>query len=279
MAFRFVAFQPTLAQRARRILADWQSRIRFEPNGHRYSVLVGDQWVIRPSVTTILQGLNKPALVDWSARVQQEADIRVAFDEVYGGQVSGGLTFDQFAAHFRAKAGKEKEHAKVLRRASDHGTQLHSLIEQHVRVELGLGPKPPEAGEIALRAFAAWLEWYRDSRIRPVAVEKRVFSATFDYCGSVDFLGVREGRLIQTDWKSSKGIWPEMRLQQVAYAHALQEMGIDNDGEPIRKVLVKIPKLDRPIVEEYKVPDGHAALRAFAALREVYRWTNAEVTE
>jgi hypothetical protein len=51
-----------------------------------------------------------------------------------------------------------------------------------------------------------------------------VYSREHDYAGTLDVVGEVDGQLAVVDWKTSKAVYDEMRLQAAAYAQAWAEM-------------------------------------------------------
>lgn len=213
-------------------LAAWQDRITLKKvgRGHRYSL---DGKATYPSVTTILGARVSPRLIDWSARVQFEADAEVAYRLVCG--YEAGLPLgtttpprDRFIEAFKASAGAERENQKQLREAGALGTEVHKLIERWVRTRLGETVPEPEVSDEALRVGRGFAAWAESVELEPVVIEQRLVHVGFGYAGTMDLLAYStvagERRLDVWDFKTSKGIYPEMRIQSGAYRDALHHM-------------------------------------------------------
>jgi hypothetical protein len=254
--------------------------IRMDKRRHRYEILryvpgEGNVWEVAPSVTQVIDALNKPALIPWAAKVQQEADIAVAWRAAQDAS-ERAETFaerftdaDSFEARFRELAGQEKEHRKQLKAAEELGTQVHALIEHHLKGLLGIDVPAPEVSDEAHFCYSDFERWAKDAQLRPVALERIVVSHRHGFCGTLDFIGWCEGHLEVLDWKTSNGIYPEMRLQSVAYRKAVEEMGLPLPGGR----LIRLPKDKAEPPEVYVVKDDpDAAFGAFLGLLAAHRW-------
>lgn len=254
-----------------------RTRVRRD-RWHRYEVKVGGEWRRMAGVTSVIDCLNKPALVSWSARIQQEADIETAW-RLFCNEDNhvAAMAREDFAARFRDLAGKEKEHQKQLKAAGELGTDLHLLIENWCRTKMGETVKPPTIKiEKAFYVYAGFEAWAKSVDLLPIAIEAPVYSLTHGYAGTLDCLGLVNGELTLLDWKSSPRIYPEMRLQNIAYRTALEEM----TGAKAEGLLVRLPKAgedDDLNVEPVPIEDDvNATFDIFRALVPVYGWVKAQ---
>src|SRR5262245_61701239 len=74
-----------------------------------------------PSVTTILNVLNKPALVPWAAAQERTATMETAADLYADLHGSAQLPRSMFLTTLEARLGKTKAHVKQLAKAADIG--------------------------------------------------------------------------------------------------------------------------------------------------------------
>ncbi len=181
-----------------------------------------------PAVTTILNRLSKPALIQWAADCAVE-HIR----EHWLGDAPLDVAKRQAILAEAAKAHEVKRDT-----AGDLGTTVHHCARQlmagapYVRYE-GLGEKP-------LEALGRLLAWKREAKVEPIALERRVMSLRHMYAGTTDFFGRIDGRLAVLDYKTSRRIYDEFWLQAAAYEVALREqLGLI---EPISRVLIHLDK-------------------------------------
>lgn len=128
------------------------------PEGRRYKVPSGKLY---PSVTTVTGHLDKDWYASWVARVGEE------------------------------------EAARISKKATDRGTRIHSLCEDHL---LGNNPMPE------LVDMDMW------SDLKPVidkidnihALESKLYSDKLEVAGTVDCIAEFDGRLSVIDFKTSK---------------------------------------------------------------------------
>ena len=128
------------------------------PEGRRYKVPSGKLY---PSVTTVTGHLDKDWYTSWVARVGEE------------------------------------EAARISKKATDRGTRIHSLCEDHL---LDKNPMPE------LVDMDMW------SDLKPVidkidnihALESKLYSDKLEVAGTVDCIAEFDGRLSVIDFKTSK---------------------------------------------------------------------------
>ena len=144
-------------------------------------------------VTTILNNLgwNKNILVAWARRT--------------------------------ALAGEDPD--AVLKEAGTIGTLAHYLCESHIK-----GEKPEmsdysaEQIEKAENAFLGYLEWEKMTKPKYEAIELKMVSEKYRVGGTADFIARINGTLVLGDFKTSKGIYPEMTAQLAAYRKMYLEL-------------------------------------------------------
>jgi hypothetical protein len=136
------------------------------------------------------------------------------------------------------KADKEE-----LDAAAETGHAAHDWIEQYIKALLNdadhrrlelLAHFPLD--ERAANACVAAGEWMADHNVRWIATERKIFSLTHSYAGTLDGLARVDScdkpaccphpfkdRLTLVDWKTSNYLYLEYLLQTAAYQHAHQE--------------------------------------------------------
>ena len=137
-------------------------------------------------VTTILNNLgwNKNVLVAWARRT--------------------------------ALAGEDPE--AVMKEAGNIGTLAHYLCETHIKgEEPDVTDYSEEQIEKAENAFLGYLEWEKMTKPKYEAIELKMVSEKYKIGGTTDFIARINGTLVIGDWKTSKGIYPEMYCQLAAY--------------------------------------------------------------
>lgn len=215
-----------------------------------------------PSVTTILNAIGKPALINWSAKVEREAVLEAArklWKDIPNRNI---MKSDVFISTLIERIGPEKQAQKLKDKAGDIGTQIHEMAEWTLRTELGqvVGEKPA-INEQAEWGFMAWEDWAKKANLVPKHIEQVCWSNKHGYAGTFDLLGESNipgrrrgekkmvddwdnchGRVnVMSDWKSGKGIYPEAKLQIAAYVEAGIEMGHVERGTC--GLIVRVPKV------------------------------------
>ena len=238
------------------------------PAGRFYEV-DGD---LHPSVTHVLQCIAKPALVGWSAKEERKIVVEAASMLYADETVAGDLSRATFVALLAGAVGRTRGHQRQLRKAAEIGTGAHLLIEWHVRKQLDepVGPEPTVADE-SLWAFMAWQDWAAEVKLEPILCEQIVYSRQYGYAGTMDLLANVRGVPTLLDWKTGKAVYAESFLQNVAYQHALVEMG---HAAADVGAIVRLPKnIGDPVFEVVEVPDDFDGLFAtFLATLKLWRW-------
>lgn len=226
-----------------------------------------------PSVTTILQVIGKPALINWAAKVERELVT----------EVSCGLYQDAMALPQKLSAtawitsladrlGKTKASQRELAKASEIGSQAHSLIEWTLKAKMLQQPGPaPKISDKAQWSFMAWEDWARSVELKPLFVEQVVYSEQYGYAGTLDLLAEVNGKLTVLDWKTGKAVYSEAHLQNAAYRQAIREMG---HGDPVQGIIVRLPKVETdPAFEAVEALPEDECFKTFLQFFEGWKWT------
>ena len=137
-------------------------------------------------VTTILNNLgwNKNVLIAWSRRM--------------------------------ALSGEDPD--AVLKEAGAIGTLTHYLCECDIKGEKAdTEDYSAEQIEKAENAFLGYLEWKKITKPKYEAIELKMVSEKYKVGGTTDFIANINGSLVLGDFKTSKGLYPEMTAQLAAY--------------------------------------------------------------
>lgn len=172
----------------------------------RYYTIDGRKF---PSVTSILNVLNKPQLVNWAARVTRDY-IKQELFAFKRADSYRDLDLDNLLAK------SAKEHDRVRNAAADHGIAVHSSIASYIGKKSSVAHNDP--------AIIAFRQWQDTVQFEPLASERFVFSREHGYAGTPDLIGTLNGRLALLDIKTGRGVYPEYKLQLAAYAVAWGEM-------------------------------------------------------
>lgn len=145
---------------------------------------------IVPGVTTVLQVLNKPALVRWANRLGLAGIDSTKY--VDDKAAIGELAHQMIADYLRGEKTDTSEYSKVQ-------------IDQ------------------AENALLSFFEWEKSNQIEPIFIEEPIVSETWKFGGTVDCFGKVNNKLTLLDFKTSASIFPEMKIQVAAYCILLAE--------------------------------------------------------
>lgn len=106
----------------------------------------------------------------------------------------------------------------VLKEAGTIGTLTHYLCESHIK---GVKPEIHEYSKEQIgkaeNAFLGYLEWEKMTKPKYEVVELKMVSSKYRVGGTTDFVARINGSLVIGDFKTSKGLYPEMIGQLAAY--------------------------------------------------------------
>jgi predicted RecB family nuclease len=142
-----------------------------------------------PSVTTVLQILNKPFLMKWA-------------------------NFMGF---------KRKNIDAILEESAMVGTIVHELIHAYMTKAYYIWTGLRVAKTLVMAYFNSFLEWKKTHTIEMIFMEEQLISDR--YAGTSDFYGVVDGKFTILDFKTSKKPYSSMFLQLAAYCIILEAMG------------------------------------------------------
>jgi hypothetical protein len=145
-----------------------------------------------PGVTTILNIINKPALVPWANRLGLE-----------------GIKTTEYVDHL-----------------ADIGTLAHRMIQCHLTSEeLDTSDYTPNQVSTAENSVLSFLEWQKGKEMETILSEEQLVSEALGFGGTVDWYGELGTKLTLVDLKTGKAIYDEMIFQVAAYDWLLGENG------------------------------------------------------
>lgn len=217
-----------------------------------------------PSVTTILNNINKPALVNWAA-------LEVAKYAVETQPSWTGLG-DSEAVDLLKRAPYRNSRKKM-----DIGSAVHIAVDAHIKQGTQAATwEPPEVPDIDLLPYIAGAVRFLDDHVRRIIGSELTFvNLTYRYAGTCDLLAItKDGPLAVIDWKTGKRLYPEVALQLAAYAN--NEFSVNPDG-----TRVKHPPITAAIAVHLDGEGGYTAqpveldgqlFKTFVALRTLQKW-------
>lgn len=154
-----------------------------------------------PSVTTILDVLDKPALTRWAAK--SVAEFAVANKDAWVGLPDDAATDMLKGSPWRTRD-----------KAAATGTDAHSILESFAN---GVVPQflPPGVPTEVVNGLA---EFWTTHTPKVIACEQTIWNSTIGYAGSFDLIAELDGVSTLIDLKTSSGVYGTMGLQLAAYA-------------------------------------------------------------
>lgn len=228
--------------------------LRPHGNGHRYYATLPDGTSkMLKRVTTILETLNKPALIPWA--VGQTLD--ACREKVQPGTA---YTEEQLAETWEWAKGAQH---RTKTEAAQYGTRAHQLIENYLHT--GYQPVLHFEPEPVQNCYALFEEWWATQNLTVLDLEAYVADLNLGYGGTIDCLArTPAGDLVLLDWKTSKAVYPEMLLQVVAYGGAMAAMGL---GMPGSASILRVGKEDAA----FEVVDAWTTIEEARGLYHVWK--------
>ena len=200
------------------------------------------------SVTTILQIINKPALMYWFGK------------EVYYAMLKDPTIDEKTALQAPYKtSGKAKQ----------RGTTVHSIVEAFKSTEKRIENIPMHYRDYAM----AFYDFMQDFNIEILEKEKSLISEKHKIGGTLDMYARVGKKKMIIDVKTGKGIYQETGLQMSAYANMYRELG--KEVEEIAVLLLITGKNGRP-TGKYKFQTMRENFDAFIACKKLYSYINRE---
>ena len=200
--------------------------IDLEYDDVKHTYMVGDRKV--PSVTRVVDAVFPKYLTEWAATAGADH-----WKENYGEDA------DMYN-------GIRNAHKQISHKAQEIGLEVHKWIELYIKVKMIDGETAteyPEAVKIPMQNFH---DWVKSREIEWLACEKKVYSRSWEYAGTIDALAKINGKLCVIDFKTSAKIYKEYYLQVSAYCNAIGEMM----GElPKLGVIVRVDKEEEKFQE------------------------------
>ncbi len=200
--------------------------IDLEYDDVKHTYMVGDRKV--PSVTRVVDAVFPKHLTTWAAQAGADywANNYGDDEDMYNGILNA--------------------HKQISHNAQEVGLEVHKWIELYIKVKMIDGETAteyPEAVKVPMQNFHDWVE---SREIEWLAYEKKVYSRSWEYAGTIDALAKINGKLCVIDFKTSAKIYKEYYLQVSAYCNAIGEMM----GElPKLGVIVRLDKEEEKFQE------------------------------
>lgn len=163
-----------------------------------------------PSVTTILDEANKPALLPWAAGCGARALARMLAD---------GVSMDDALDRVRIEWQRERK------AAADAGTRAHELLEAWAKDEPADADLDDDGDREAHRLYRAGVAHLQATSSTVLASEVALVgqhpTTGMAYGGTFDLIVERAGRLWLADWKTGARVYGDSVVPQLAAYHML----------------------------------------------------------
>ena len=191
---------------------------------------------IVPGVTTVIGLLAKPALVPWAWKLGMQGE----------------------------------DMNKVRDMAADIGTATHYMVECTLKGETpDFQYTTPFVKECALKMMPAFLKYMKENPAETFGSEIQLVSEKWQYGGCIDWIArpASTGLLTIRDIKTSAGIYPEYRIQLVAYKEMWNEIHPETPIEAVEAL-----HLDKKtgLLTVYPFDDLSNEWEIFKHLRAIY---------
>ncbi len=183
-------------------LYDKKITIRFDDGRH---VFYGPNGEYLTSVTGVTGVIDKSGpLMYWAVNLARD----YLLEKIQSGQI---VEMDIIEA--------SKQHRAFKKKAADMGTQIHQWCSDWI---LGKKPKMPEEEKV-VNGITAFLKFQKEHKFKWIDSERIVYSKKYGYAGILDAVAKKGKELVLVDFKSSNGIYDEMRFQVSGYQIAYEE--------------------------------------------------------
>ena len=207
-----------------------------------------------PSVTTILDVINKPAILNWSVKMAAQFC------------VDNWVELGAMSATEKLIAIREAPEKYTMEKAS-LGTKVHEIADSWAK---GVPSENPEKTGPYITQF---LNFLMDRRPKFLHTETTFWSRAHSYAGTADAVAEINNEIYLIDFKTGRGTYADHGLQLSALRNA--DFIIEPDGTEL-----PMPRIDHSAVlhlrpRGYKlipVYEDEACFTAFLAARQILKW-------
>lgn len=180
--------------------------------------------LLMPSVTNVIDTLNKPFLNTWYAKLAAQTALEV--DRKHPGYMSK----KPWAAIEYLKEAAPRHTQK----AAELGDLVHNIVEA---LSLGQTPEIPENAAPFIESYKAFVEDFQPEFLHLEATcfgfVTHPVAGPLRYAGTADFIAKINDLVVIGDWKSGKSIHTEAGLQLAALANAVEMVTADGTVAPM----------------------------------------------
>lgn len=264
--------------------------LHYDPKAHVYLLVKDGDLIPQEGVTNVCHIIDKSeALIPWAVKQMAGMLLTQAVITLPDGQKQmRALPYQEFENLVLAS---KTAHKDKLEEAGDVGHVAHAWIERYIKAVIAHGPASIQVQEVlakfpederAMNCCLAALDWMRNHNVRWLGTERKIFSRTYGYAGTMDGLCLVDScqnhhcckapfkdRLTISDWKTSNYLYTEYLLQTAAYMQAFNEEQQYILLDPFRAVYPSSYATDRWVIrlgkEDGEFDPWHAPVEDFAA--------------
>jgi hypothetical protein len=180
--------------------------LEFNSANHQYRVINKGRRFKVPSVTRITSIVDKSGpLIYWAS----DNTLNLCKNAILPGTEYSEIYLDAVWKAARS------ESQRIKSEAGKRGTHIHVAIESLLKSGGVVQGISSEADEVC--------KWLQSNCITVTDSERKIYSRRHRYSGTLDAIGTIEDKVYLLDWKTSKHVYPEFRLQTAAYVAAYEE--------------------------------------------------------
>jgi hypothetical protein len=258
---------------------------------HRYFVTIPElnkTRIYQPGVTTIIGMKDKSGPLQWWAVDCALEYIKQGLDELqeamtinFGAEAK--LTQVSVEWLLQKMPEAQRNYRNVKKAAAEIGNLVHDFNLAYMEW-LHYGKQRPgrpkhdvfskytkEQIEKANNGIDASLKFFTEHELKPITMEKPVWSPTYGIVGTDDFIGYVDDELCCLDYKTGKDIYPEVFMQISAYATAYEE---ENPTQIIEAGWALNTNKETGEFNAIRRPAAFFAedFRGFLGLRDTFMW-------
>lgn len=194
-----------------------------------------------PGTTTIINSFkDSGGLIYWAWKIPFDGltEARFYIDDLLNGK--GQI---EKCREFIQKPLSEWDYKTKRDKAADAGTCAHDMMDCHVHGRtFDASQYTPEIIKLAEPAFGAFCKWAGQVKFQICETEVALTSRKYLFGGTRDGILI-DGKRALADWKTSKGVYPDMLCQLAAYGILDEEAGF---GIEAGYHLLRFSKQEKP---------------------------------
>jgi len=240
--------------------------LRYDPKDHVYLLVTPTGLERQDGVTTICHIVDKSnVLIPWACKMMEQKFLHLS-EPFYERLDAGEGNVAEYYSYSVDKLLDVLKQAKSAHRdkledAGEVGHKAHAWIEEQIKSLIAHKDDDtiypvifPKEDERVTHCSIAAVSWMTNHNVRWISTERKIYSRTHKYAGTMDGLCLADScsdpkcckqpfkdRLTLADWKTSNYLYVEYILQTAAYKQAYEE----ETGEHIEDIwVIRLGKTD-----------------------------------